>query len=78
MAGERDSREESGVGTCMKPRGPSLVGDSPSMMADERAGAGLAARFGDSGRQQRAGARERGAWVGTTEEPCTKNCERLH
>jgi hypothetical protein len=66
MAGDRDSREESGVGPSVEPRGPSLVGDSPSIMVDERArarerraGAGLASRFGDGGGQQRAGARER-------------------
>jgi hypothetical protein len=39
MVGERDSREESGVGPSMEPRRTfSGCVDSPSMMADERAG----------------------------------------
>ena len=37
MAGGRDSREESGVRPSMELREPSLVGDSPSTMAAERA-----------------------------------------
>jgi hypothetical protein len=39
MVGGRDSREESRVGPSMELRGPSMVGDSPSTMAAERAGA---------------------------------------
>jgi hypothetical protein len=48
--GERDSREESGDEPSMELRGPSLVGDSPSTMAAERAWATVDGRTKNCGR----------------------------
>jgi hypothetical protein len=66
-------------------RGERGRGDGGERACRLRVGAGLAARFGDGGGQQRAGARERRAGprerragARATAEPCTKNYGRLH